>query len=226
MIGLEAAQSAFGDLFRWFRDLLLWPVDELYSLSAVLPSTEAGKIRSFLQRELLETLGKTSRRPPGEDLIALDWLNGRNSPDVDERVRGAFAGLAAGTTAVDLYRSLVEAASFGAKAIARRFGEEGIRFDRVAASGGVAKKSPYVMQVLCDVLETPIEVAETDFAGARGAAIFGALAAGIYRSAQDAQNRMGSRMLRTYSPNAAAFRRYRRLFDDYEKLGHVASAFK
>lgn len=222
MIGFEAAQSAFGDLFRWFKRLLSWPFEGVDGPGGL---ASAG-LKSSIEKNFFDALEEAARAIPlsHQGPAALDWLNGRNSPDVNERLKGAMTGLTGTTTAVDLYRALVEAAVFGAKAIVRRFAEEGLSFTRVVASGGVAKKSPYIMQALCDVLETPIDVMETDYGSARGAAMFGAVAAGMYRSVPEAQERITSPVRRTYLPIDAHAARYRLLYDRYLKLGSILSA--
>ncbi|GAJ18540.1 unnamed protein product, partial [marine sediment metagenome] len=113
MIGLEAGQSAYGDVYAWFRDLLSWPLENL--LSSALNKKEINKVVDLIIPGLTE---EAYRINPGESsLIALDWLNGRRTPYADQKLKGAILGVTLGTDAPKLFRALVEATSFGAKAI-------------------------------------------------------------------------------------------------------------
>jgi len=174
LIGLEAGQSSFGDIFAWFRDILAWTLPSVGKAPGQEGSREAeAGLLTRLSRE-------ASRIAPGESgLIALDWLNGRRTPFADQALKGAIVGLTLGTTAPKVFRALVEAAAFGAKAINDRFVEEGVAIERVIALGGIAKKNDLVMQTTADVLGMPIEVAASDQACALGAAMFGAVGPGV-----------------------------------------------
>jgi L-ribulokinase len=221
MIGYEAGQSAFGDIYAWFRDLLLWPLDTL------LPETEAGgspqareDLKKEIARKLLPRIEKEAEKlDPADAPAALDWFNGRRSPDVNARVKGALRGLTLGTDAVRLYRALVEAAAFGARAIVQRFREEGIAIESVYAVGGVARKSSLVMQTLADVLGMPIQVRKSDQAVALGAAMFAALAAGLYPDIPAAQGALCPAVEKTYLPNPARLGIYDTLYRRYREWG-------
>ena len=153
--------------------------------------------------------------------IALDWLNGRRTPYADQKLKGAITGLTLGTTAVGIFKALVESTAFGARAIIERFNEEGIEIEDVVASGGIPKKSPYVMQVMSDVLNMPVKVARTDQAGALGAAMFASVAAGVYGSIEDAQDSMGSGFTETYRPDSEKAKVYGELYRRYMEIGGV-----
>ena len=114
-------------------------------------------------------------------LVALDWMNGRRTPDANQRLTGAITGIRLGTDAPRIYRSLVEATAFGSRAIVERFRAQGIRIDSAIAIGGVAKKSRFVMQTIADVMNMEVTVAAGDQTVALGAAMFAATAAGLYR---------------------------------------------
>ena len=118
-----------------------------------------------------------------------------------------------------LFRALVESTAFGAKAIIDRFKEEGVAFDDVVASGGIPKKSPYVMQVLSNVLDIPVKVARSDQAGALGAAMFAACAGGIYGSVTQAQERMGRGFIKTYSPEPGRVGPLKEQYERYREIG-------
>jgi len=152
-------------------------------------------------------------------VIAVDWMNGRRTPDADQTLKGAIAGITLGTTAPMIYRALVEATAFGSKAIMERMKSEGIRINGCIGIGGIALKSPFVMQVMSDVLGVPISVCESDQACALGASIFAAVAAGLYPSVEEAQKKMASGCAKEYQPIAENQAKYEALYQEYLKLG-------
>ena len=217
MIGLEAGQSAYGDVYAWFRDLLSWPLENL--LSSALSKKEIDKAVDLIIPRLTEA---TSRINPGESsLVVLDWLNGRRTPYADQKLKGAILGVTLGTDAPKLFRALVEATAFGAKAIIERFNEENITINQVVAIGGIPKKSSLVMQILSDVLDMPVKVAKSEQAVALGAAMFGAVVTGIYKSVEEAQKNMGSGFETTYYPDKKKAFIYNTLYAKYKKLGNI-----
>ena len=193
MIGLEAGQSGFGDVYAWFSRLTGKSITEL--------TEEAEKL------------------PIAETLIATDWLNGRRTPDANQLLKGAISGLTLGTTAPMIFKALVEATAFGSKAIVDRFLENGIEIDSVIGIGGISQKSPFVMQTLADVLGMPIKVAKTEQACAFGAAMFAAVVAGIYPKVEDAQKAMGQGFISEYFPNEAHHQIYMDMYKKYASLG-------
>jgi L-ribulokinase len=216
MLGMEAGQSAFGDIYAWFRDLLLWPVKN--SLKDV-PGNELflSKLKSNLIGELSIAAAQI---PAGSfDLLALDWLNGRRTPDANPYLKGAITGLTLGTDAPKIFRALVESTAFGSKKIIERFKEEGIPIHGVKALGGVAKKSPFVMQTLADVLNVPIKVVRSENACALGAAMFAAIVGGIYKNVEEAQKQMGSGFEMNYNPIPANVQIYQTIYSKYIELG-------
>jgi L-ribulokinase len=228
MIGYEAGQSAFGDVYAWFRDLLLWPLETL------LPGARAGDLspqaKEDLKREIAKKLlprieEEAEKLEPSESgPAALDWFNGRRSPDVNAQVKGALTGLGLGTGAVKLYRALVEATAFGARAIVQRFREEGIAIEHIYAVGGVARKSSLVMQILADVLNMPIQVRKSDQAVALGAAMFAAVVSGLYPDIPAAQKALCPAIEKTYTPDSARLKIYDALYSRYRALGNFEEA--
>ncbi len=152
-------------------------------------------------------------------MLALDWLNGRRTPFADQTLKGAIAGLTLGSTAPKVFRALVEATAYGSKAIAEQFRKEGVPIASVIALGGIAKKSPFVMQTTADVLGMPIRVVASEQACALGAGMFGAVAAGVYRTVTEAQKRMGSGFDRVFKPDARRAAYYRKAYTRYLELG-------
>lgn len=208
-VGMEAGQSAFGDVYAWFRDLLMWPVREL------LPE------RADLAEDVIPRLSQQAVAidPRESSVLALDWLNGRRTPDANQLLTGALTGLTLGTSAPMIFRALVEATAFGSRAIAERFTGEGVEIRSILAIGGIAVKSPFVMQTLSDVLGMPIRVVRYDQTCALGAAMCAAVAAGIYPTLEAAQAAMGVGEYVDYTldPERRAF--YEKQYERYTALG-------
>jgi L-ribulokinase len=211
MLGMEAGQSAFGDVYAWFQNLLSFPLKEFLSVK------QAEKIAAQIIPKLAE---KAEKIPVTEnDIVALDWLNGRRTPDANHTVKSAISGLNLSSDAPRIFKALVEATAFGSKAIVERFITEGVAIKQVIAIGGVAKKSPFVMQTLADVLQKPIKVVTSEQACALGSAMCAAVAAGIYPNLEAAQKAMSSGFDTTYQPNLGKALVYQKLYEKYVKLG-------
>lgn len=220
-IGYEAGQSAFGDVYAWFKDLLSWPLQAILpSLPGMEPAAAANLAQAIADR-IIPELEKAARAvpPAASGVIALDWLNGRRTPDADQRLKAAIAGLDLGTDAPRVYRALVEATAFGARAIVERFRSQGVRIDGAIAIGGIPRKSPFVMQVMADVLDLAIEVPAAEQPVALGAAMFAATAAGLYPRIEDAQRTMAASVEITYHPDPERATLYASLYRAYLALG-------
>ncbi|MCL4115893.1 UNVERIFIED_CONTAM: hypothetical protein GTU68_053516 [Idotea baltica] len=217
MIGLEAGQSAFGDLLAWFKDILSWPLDNLLEQNSNLSKESITKMKDQLIATISEqaALLPISRKAP----IALDWINGRRTPDANQELKSAITNLNLGTKAPEIFRALVEAISYGSKAIVERFQEEGVEIKEVIGIGGVAKKSPFVMQTLADVLNMPIRIIKSEQAPALGAAMYAATAAGIYNTVEEAIEGMGNGFEETYTPNSENVEHYKQGYLEYKRLG-------
>jgi L-ribulokinase len=227
MMGLEAGQSAFGDIYAWFRDLLLWPVEEILAKSELVDGpTKAKLIREITDALIPELSRQAEAIPVGESGIqALDWMNGRRTPDANQALKGAIFGLNLGSDAPRIFRALVEATAFGARSIVERFISEGVRIDGVVALGGVAKKSPFVMQVVADVLNMPILVARSEQACALGTAMAAATVAGLYPTVLEAQKAMGNGYEMEYKPIKANAEAYAGLYALYSETGTFVEQF-
>jgi len=221
MIGLEAGQSAYGDVYAWFRELLAWPLKSLLKKSALLAEARKEELYTTLRAEIFPALTREAAELEVNEnsLLALDWLNGRRTPDADQNLKSAMLGLSLGTTPAMIFRALVEATAFGAKAIVDRFVQEGVGIDQVIAMGGIAKKNPFVMQVTADVLNMPIKVVQSEQACALGASIFASAAAGVYPSVYEAQAKMSSEFSETYVPNQERAGLYSKVYEKYLLLG-------
>ncbi len=221
MLGLEAGQSAFGDIYAWFSKLLLWPVNEIVAKMDWLDEKTRKRISEETSDRIIADLSRQAESVPDEEtsLVALDWLNGRRTPDANQELKGAIAGLSLGSDAPRIFKALVEATAFGSRMINERFISEGVRIDGVIAIGGVAKKNPYVMQIVCDVLNMPIKVAKSDQTCALGSAMAAAVVAGIYKDIPAAQKAMGGGFEKEYKPDPAKAKKYDELFKKYKELG-------
>lgn len=227
MLGLEAGQSAFGDIYAWFKQLLMWPAESIITDSTLIDAELKEKLLSELSNRIITTLSAEAEKiPVGESgIVALDWLNGRRTPDANQKLKGVIAGLNLGSDAPRIFKALVEATAFGAKKIVDRFINEGIPINGVIALGGVAKKSPFVMQTVADVLNMPILVARSEQACALGAAMAASVVAGIYPTISEAQNRMGGGFEKEYKPNPENALKYKEIYSKYGQLGEYFESY-
>lgn len=219
-IGLEAGQSAFGDLLAWFKDTLSWPLDNLVLNSAILSDDQKEKLKAEIDANFIKKLTEQAEAIPLSESIptALDWINGRRTPDADQGLKSAISNLSLGTKAPHIFKALINAICFGSKKIVDRFEEEGVRIDTVIGIGGVARKSPFIMQTLANVLNKPIKVAASDQAPALGAAVYAAVASGIYPNVIEASKKMGSDFESEYFPESDKIGAYQELMDSYSDL--------
>jgi len=221
-VGLEAGQSAFGDIYAWFKNVLAWPVIELMGNTKLIDEATKEKLIAETLDKIIPHLSEEAMQIPIEEstILALDWMNGRRTPDADQEVKGAIIGLTLGSSAPRIFRALVEATAFGSKAIVDRFIREGVEIKEIIGLGGVAKKSPFVMQTLADVLNMPIKIAATEQTCAYGAAMFAATVGGVYATVEDAQKALGKGFERVYTPNADQTKVYRSLYKKYTEMGN------
>ena len=226
MIGMEAGQSAFGDSYAWFRSMILSPVNELIAESGLVDSKVSNELSSYLRNKMIPHLEKHAMQIPISEsgIVALDWLNGRRTPDANQALSAVFSGLSLGSDAPRIFRAIVESTAFGAKAIVDRFISEGIPIKGVIALGGVAKKSPFVMQTLSDVFNMKIKVVRSEQACALGAAMFAATAAGLYPDVMSACKAMGNGFEKEYHPIESNVALYKPLYDRYRRLGEYAES--
>ncbi|SFB32039.1 ribulokinase [Algoriphagus aquimarinus] len=226
--GLEAGQAGFGDVLAWFSKLLLTPSIQLIQSTDFLDTHTKENLIQEMKDGMLINLSEEASKLSMEDckLVSLDWINGRRSPDVDESLEGAVMGLNMGTSSAHIFRSLVESLCFGSKCIIDRFEEEGLRIDEVIAIGGVANKSHLVMQTMADVLGRTIKITASTQTPALGAAMYAAVAAGVFENMEMAIKAMGAGFCQVYIPNLALKKDYQEKYQQYRLLGEVSHEFK
>ena len=226
MLGMEAGQSAFGDIYAWFKKVLMWPAQQIIGQTELVDEATRTKLIDELSDKMILELSKAAEQLPIDEkgVLAIDWMNGRRTPDANQNLKGAIAGLNLGTDAPRIFRSLVEATAFGSKAIVDRFIEQGVPIKGVIALGGVAKKSKLVMQIVCDVLNMPIKVARSEQACALGSAMAAAVVAGVYATTHEAQEKMGGGFETEYHPIPENAAKYQVIYEKYMKLGQFIEA--
>ena len=221
MLGMEAGQSAFGDAYAWFRNLLAWPLENILLNTELVDVNTAEKLKAEITDKILAELSKQADALPlhEDDELAVDWLNGRRTPDANQLLKSSFAGLDLGSNAPRVFKALVEATCFGARKIVDRFREEGIPVKGLIGLGGVAKKSPFIMQMMADVMNMPIRIHKSEQTCALGAAMFAATAAGIYPKVEDAMVAMGQGFDAEYNPVTSRVPIYEKRYQMYKRLG-------
>ncbi len=197
--GLEAGQSAVGDIFNWWVNYI----------------QPAGK-QAGSHEELAKGAAKLQAGESG--LLSLDWNNGNRTILVDQRLTGLLIGQTLYTTPAEIYRALIEATAFGSLTIINRFEEYGVKIGQVINCGGIAEKSPLTMQIYADVTGRPMKVSRSAQTCALGSAIAGAVVAGIYKTFADAQKAMTGLKPHVFKPNPKAHAVYRQLYGLYRTL--------
>jgi L-ribulokinase len=195
--GLEAGQSAVGDIFKWWVEV----VCEGDAAQHARLTKEAARLR------------------PGQSgLLALDWNNGNRTILVDQRLSGLLLGQTLHTSRGEIYRALIEATAFGARAILERYQEYGVRTDRIVCAGGIAEKNPMLMQIYADVTGCTMLVAGSSQACALGSAVAAAVVAGAHPDYPSAQKAMSSLKKVAYRPKPAARKTYDQLYALYRQV--------
>ena len=206
LFGYEAGLCCFGDHFAYAAKNLTSP-----------DYVKEAKERGIPMLPLL--FEKASEKAPGESgVLALNWFNGNRNTLCDPQLSGALIGVTLQTAPEDILRALVEATAFGWRSILERYTENGIEISRIVASGGIALKNAFCMQLYADVLGRDIEVAATREAPALGSAIVAAVAAGCYPDLPSAMNKMSSEVCRIFHPVPAHSAIYNELYAEYKRL--------
>ena len=221
MMGMEAGQSAFGDAYAWFKNLLSWPL----KFAAEKQNESNRVLDKFIEKTLQEILPLLNREAEKitveENMeLAVDWFNGRRTPDANQSLKGAIIGINLASDAPAIFRSVTESTCFGAKAIVDRFISEGIPIRGLIGLGGVAKKSPFVMQQMADITGMDIRIHLSEQTCALGAAMFAATAAGLHKNVESAMQSMGTGFGETYFPDPARRKIYEKRYQQYKLLGN------
>jgi L-ribulokinase len=213
--GLEAGQSAVGDLFNWLVNYIQ------PGARSIAPQATAAKSRSNAPRSATHedlTAAALKLKPGESGLLALDWNNGNRTILVDQRLTGLLVGQTLYTTPAEIYRALIEATAFGALTIINRFEEYGVKISSVVNCGGIAEKSPLVMQIYADVTGRPMKVSRSAQTCALGSAIAAAVVAGAHKDFATAQKKMTGLKPTVYKPNPKAHAVYKELYALYKQL--------
>ena len=221
MMGMEAGQSAFGDVYAWFRNLITSSVKNIIKESSVINAATADLLYKELNEKMIAHLSEAASELPlnENDELAIDWLNGRRTPDANQELKASIINLNLGTDAPRIFKALAEATCFGAKAIVERFNDEGVTVKGLIGLGGVARKSPYIMQLMADVMNMPIRIHKSEQTCAMGAAMFAATAAGIYEKVEDAMQAMGQGFDAEYRPTKKNIKLHNKRYKKYKSLG-------
>ncbi len=201
LYGYEAGQPAVGDMLGWYVGQLL--------------GVDAGA-RSRRHDELEAQAGALA--PGSTGLVALNWWNGNRSILADADLSGVIAGLTLATTPAEIYRALLESIAFAARRIVENFADSGLVIDRLVACGGIAEKSPVLMQLFADITGRSIHVPASTQIPARGSAMFGAVAAGVFGDINHAAAALAPEVRRSYAPDRAASTTYDRVYAVYRGL--------
>lgn len=227
-IGLEAGQAGFGDVLAWFAEVVLGPSRQIIHRSTQLDAVIKETIIEELEHSILDELSREALElaPCLNGASALDWINGRRSPFAKETLKGAFLNLHMGTQASHMFRAMVEALCFGSKKIIDHLEGKGLTVEEIIAIGGVANKSPLVMQTMADIIGKPIKIAASKEAPALGAAIHAAVASKVYPSMDQAVAKMVPAFKKVYSPDLQHQQVYVEKYKMYEREGEVVENLK
>lgn len=214
MTGFEAGQSAFGDIYNWFRKMMLKPTCD------ILGDQLNAEQREKLENDFFDYVTAEAAKIPvrESDMVFTDYHNGRRTPDADFSLKASAHGFGLSTRAGHFFKALVEATAFGSRAIMERFLEYHIPIENVIASGGIPNKSPYVVQVLADVMGVDIQVTDSDQTCALGSAVFAAVATGVYPDVEAAQKVIAAKRVKTYKPDMEKGKVYETLYKTYREL--------
>ena len=226
LIGMEAGQSAFGDAYAWYKKVLTWPLQNILSQSTTVDADTIEKLMKETEDAVIPQLSKQAAALTvnEESEYAVDWFNGRRTPDANQLLTASITGLALGSDAVSIFRAIVESTCFGAKAIVERFIDQGIPVKGLIGLGGVARKSPFIMQMMADVINMPIRIHRSEQTCALGAAMFAATAAGVYNKVEDAMSAMGQGFDMEYKPNQQLVDVYQKRYEKYKEIGAFIEA--
>lgn len=228
MMGFEAGQSSFGDVYAWFKSVLMWSSNLVKKSKTLSKNKELQKsVIEEMDRMLIPEIERMASliSPEQTGVVALDWINGRRTPFANQALKGAIFNLSLGVDAVRIYKALVDATAFGARKIVECFETQGVKIEKVIGLGGVAKKSPLVMQTLSDVLNRDILIPKSEHTCAIGAAVFASVNAGIYKTIEEASKHMFAGFEKTYKPIKENVKKYEDIYKKYNDVGKFVEEF-
>jgi len=223
MIGIEAGQSAVGDIFAWYRDQIRWPLESILPQTSIGAGLLGDRVSALMEEAKDITYSilteRAKRLKPGQSgLLSLDWLNGNRTILVDPNLTGMLIGLTLGTKPEEIFMALIEGTAFGARVIMERIEEYGVKVQDVVACGGLAERNPFLMQLYADITGRPMRISRSAQTCALGAAMFGATAAGYFPGISEAQAAMSGLKDIIYMPNPENRAIYHRLYRLYRLL--------
>jgi L-ribulokinase len=219
-MGLEAGQSSFGDAYAWFKNLLSWPLRHFSNNQSETNKLQGDLIQGILM-DILPALSREAEKIVVEENteLAIDWFNGRRTPDANQSLKGAITGINLASDAPAVFRAITESTCFGAKAIIDRFISEGIPVKGLIGLGGVAKKSPFIMQQMADITGMDIRIHRSTQTCALGASMFAATAAGLHSNVESAMQAMGQGFEKTYYADSSHYTLNQKRYLQYKKMG-------
>jgi len=225
MIGFEAGQSAFGDVYDWFKQLLTKTTFD-YILKSDLDDEVKQQLIKSIETNILMDLSEAAKRLPFDPYseLAVDWFNGRRTPNANPYLKAGIFNLDLASDAPNIFRSLVETTCFGSKKIVEHFIEKGIPIKGIIAIGGVARKSDFVMQTMADVIGVPIKVNKAKQSCALGSAMFATVVAGIYDDVETAASFLGQGFDKIYKPDLESTKLYNERYKAYQQIGDFLEA--
>jgi len=225
MIGFEAGQSAFGDVYDWFKQLLTKTTFD-YILKSDLDDEVKQQLIKSIETNILMDLSEAAKRLPFDAYseLAVDWFNGRRTPNANPYLKAGIFNLDLASDAPNIFRSLVETTCFGSKKIVEHFIEKGIPIKGIIAIGGVARKSDFVMQTMADVIGVPIKVNKAKQSCALGSAMFATVVAGIYDDVETAASFLGQGFDKIYKPDLESTKLYNERYKAYQQIGDFLEA--
>lgn len=191
MTGVEAGLSAVGDIFDAIARRAGTTVMEL-------------------------SQGLDSYRPGQTGLLRLTWDNGDRTVLVDPELGGATLGWNLAHTAQDELFAAIEGTAFHTRVILERMEEHGVPIRRVINGGGIPQRNDVLNRVYANVLGKPVLVPQRDVTSL-GSAIFAFLAAGVFKTVEQAQQALCSDY-KVAEPDPAARDTYDALFAMFKQL--------
>lgn len=221
MVGFEAGLSAFGDVYAWFKRLLCYPLRDVLSQTELVDAPTRDRLVEETGDKLMDALTEAAAALPQrvDAPQATDWLNGRRNPYPDPSLTGSLLGLTLSTSAPELYYAFAEATAFATKAIIDHLEKNGVEIDRLVGIGGISQKSPFVMQMLADVMNREVVVAGCPQACAMGAVVYASVIAGCHASVPEAQEALCRFPSTTFFPDAERHTIFLRRYARYRQIG-------